>query len=203
MNIFVGEIVTAAAHLPITTSDPDLAAAVVEEVERTILWRGIVRQERRILIDGPLPILELEPVVSVVSLTRWTPLDPAEIIDPAIYNLVSRDPSGALVSPSPGRSFPAPMRPFGSFSLTYWAGWTVTPETAPLAGDAVNDVPASVQLMVSRAVEFRQGAGLGDIAIGSLKLSVADSYSTDKIPPEISSIGRAWNFRPGLFAGRL
>ena len=86
------------------------------------------------------------------------------------------------------------MRPIGSFSLTYMAGWGVT--------DTENHVPASVKLLIERAVSFRAGSGLGDIAIGSLKLSVADSYSTDRIPPEISSIGRAWAFRPGIFAAR-
>ena len=200
MNYF-GEVVTAPTSLPIEATDTDLAAAVVEELERVVLWRAIVRQERRILIDGPLKILELEPVVSIVSLTRWTPTDPAEVIDPAIYNIVSRDPSGALVSPSPGRSFPAPLRPFGSFALTYLAGWIVTPETAPLADDAVNEVPASVQFMAMRAVSFRAGAGLGDIGIGSLKLEVADSYSTDQLPAAIASIGRAYAYRPGIFAG--
>ena len=185
MNVFVNEIVTPAAHLPITTSDPDLAAAVVEEIERTILWRAIVRQERRILIDGPLKILELEPVTSIVSLTRWTPADPAEVINPTSYSLVSRDPSGALIAPAPGHAFPAPLRPFGSFTLTYVAGWTVTAESSPGAGDAINLVPASIRHMVSRAIAFRGGSGLGDITIGSLKLSVADSYS-----------------RPGLFAGK-
>ena len=74
MNLFVNEIVTPPAHLPITASDTALAAAVTEEIERTILWRAIVLQERRILIDGPLPSrLEIEPVTSIVSLTRWTP----------------------------------------------------------------------------------------------------------------------------------
>ena len=203
MNIFVGEIVTAAEHLPITTADEALAAAVVEEIERTILWRAIVRQERRILIDGPLAILELEPVTSIVSITRWTSTDPAEVVDPDSYTLVSRDPAGALIFPSPGHSFPSPMRPFGSFSLTFLAGWIVTPETVPLADDAVNEVPPSVQLMIERAVAFRAGSGLGDIGIGSLKLSVADSYSTDKIPPAIADIGRAYAYRPGLFAGKL
>ena len=44
MSLFVSEIVTPAAHLPITVADADqaLAAAVVEEIERTILWRAIV-----------------------------------------------------------------------------------------------------------------------------------------------------------------
>ena len=202
MNVFVSEIVTPPEHLPITTSDPDLAAAVVEEVERTILWRAIVRQERRILIDGPLAILELEPVTSIVSLTRWTPTDPAEVVDPDSYTLASRDSSGALIAPSPGHSFPAPMRPFGSFELTYQAGWTVTPETSPGANDAINLVPTSVRAMLERAVSFRAGAGLGDITIGSLKMSVAASYETDKIPPAIADIGRAYAYRPGLFAGR-
>ena len=76
-----------------------------------ILWRGIVRQERRVVIDGRLPILELEPVASIVSLTRWTPTDAAEVIDAASYTLVSRDPDGALISPSPGHSSPCLCAP--------------------------------------------------------------------------------------------
>ena len=202
MNLFASEVITRAAHLPVTVAaaDQSLAAAVTEEVERTILWRAIVRQERRILIDGPLPIMELEPVASVVSITRWTSADPAEVIDPASYNLVSRDPAGALIAPAPGYTWPAPRSPFGSFTLTYLAGWVVTPESAPGANDAVNMVPASVRLMLNRAISFRAGAGLGDIGIGSLKLSVADSYSTDQLPREIASIGRAFQYRPGIFA---
>ena len=210
MNLFVNEIVTPPALLPITVADADqaLAAAVVEEIERGVLWRAIVRQERRILIDGPLPSrINLEPVSALVSLTRWTPSDAAKVIPAANYNFVSRDPLGAIIAPAPGKNWPAPKRSIGSFALTYMAGWEVTPKSAPVknraaSGDAVNEVPASIQLMVERAVAFRAGSGLGDITIGSLKLSVADSYSTDRIPPEIANIARAYAYRPGLFAAR-
>ena len=82
MSLFLTEVVTAPAHLPVTVAAADqaLAAAVVEEIERGVLWRAIVRQERRILIDGPLPPrIEIEPVSrAVVSLTRWTPGDAAK-----------------------------------------------------------------------------------------------------------------------------
>ena len=88
------------------------------------------------------------------------------------------------------------------FALTYMAGWTVKPESTPGAGDAVNEVPASIQLMVTRAIAFRAGSGLGDIGIGSLKIDVADSYKTDALPREIASIGRAFQYRPGIFAAR-
>ena len=201
MNLFMTEVVTPPAHLPIAASDTDLAAAVTEELERVVLWRGIVRQTRRILIDGPLPILELEPVVSIVSITRWTPTDPADVIDAANYSLVSRDPAGALIAPAPGYTWPAPERKIGSFALTYSAGWTVTPESSVGANDAVNHVPPSVRLMIERAIAFRAGSGLGDITIGSLKIAVAPSYRTDRIPPEIANIGRAYAYRPGIFAG--
>ena len=40
------------ASLPVIATDAALVAAVVEEIERTILWRAIVRQTRLILIDG-------------------------------------------------------------------------------------------------------------------------------------------------------
>ena len=203
MSLFVSQIVTPAAHLPITATDEALASAVVEEIERGILWRAIVRQERRILIDGALsPLLELEPIVSITSLTRWTPTDDAAVIDAASYNSVTRDPAGTVIAPAPGSSWPAPLRPFGSFALTYMAGWTVTPESALDAGDAVNEVPASVRLMISRAISFRAGSGVGDLSIGSLKIGLADSYKTDRIPAEIAAIGRGYFYRPGLFVGR-
>ena len=204
MNLFVSQIVTPPSSLPIAATDEALAAAVVEEIQSTILWRAIVRQELKIVIDGALPkLLELEPVSSVVSLTRWTPTDDAAVIDAASYDVVTRDPAGTIIAPAPGYDWPAPERSIGSFALTYMAGWTVTPESAPLAADGVNEVPASVRLMVERAVVFRAGSGgVGDIKIGSLDLSVPDSYATDQIPREIASIGRAYAYRPGLFVGR-
>ena len=65
-----------------------------------------------------------------------------------------------------------------------------------------NYVPASVRLMIERAVEFRAGSGLADIAIGSLKIDVPDSYQTDAIPREITNIARAFFYRPGLIYAR-
>ena len=195
MTFFASEIVTAPAHLPITATDTDLAAAVTEEIERTILWRAIVAQRRKITVDGSLPPhFEIEPVTAIVGLTRWTPTDDAAVIAATDYISVTRDPSGTIIIPAAGKHWPEPQRAIGSFTLTYECGWEVTASE--------NAVPLSIQLMVSRAVEFRHGAGLGDISIGSLKLSVADSYSTDKLPKEIAGIGRAWAYRPGLFAGR-
>ena len=203
MSLWFSEIVTPPAHLPITASDTDLAAAVVEEVERNILWRAVVAQERRIVIDGPLPSrIELEPVTAIVGLTMWTPTDPDAVIDAASYFFVPRDPSGTIIAPAPGTNWPAPERSIGSFTLTYTAGWTVTPESSAGAGDAVNKVPASVRLMVEKAVAFRAGSGLGDLSIGSLEIGVADSYKTDRLPREIASIGAAFAYRPGIFSSR-
>ena len=202
-TLFVDEIVTPPAILPITATDKALAAAVVEEIERGILWRAIVSQERRITIDGPLPSrIKIEPVSSIVGLTRWTPTDDVVVVDVVDYTSVTRDPAGTILEPAPGKNWPRPERAIGSFELTYMAGWVVTPESAPGAGDAVNEVPASVRLMIERAVAFRAGSGLGGITIGSLKINVAPTYETDRIPPEIANIGRAFFYRPGLFAAR-
>ena len=197
MSLFVSEIVTPPARLPVTVEDAqaDLARAVVEEIERGILWRAIVSQERRIVIDGPLPSrLELEPVTDIVSLTKWTPTDPAAVVDAASYNFVPRDPFGTIIAPAPGKNWPTPERSIGSFALTYSCGWTVT--------DVSNTVPASVRLMVERAIEFRAGSGLAGFSIGSLKINVAESYETDQLPREITNIARAWAYRPGIFAAR-
>ena len=201
--MFAVEVVSPPAHLPVSATDEALAAGVVEEIERGVLWRAVVRQTRRITLDGPLPSrIELEPVSSIVSLTRWTPTDDAEVIDAATYDLVSRDPGGAVIVPLDGTNWPAPERSIGSFQITYECGWTVTPESAPLAGDGTNAVPPSVQIMISRAISFRAGSGLAGITIGSLKLDVAKSYSTDRIPSEIAAIGRSYAYRPGIIAAK-
>ena len=200
----MSEIITPPAHLPVTAAGADmaLAAAVVEEIERVHLWRGIVRQTRRITLDGPLPArIELEPTTALsVSLTMYTPGNSAAVISGASYSVVTRDPAGTIIVPN--SSWPAPERAIGSFAVNYECGWTVTPESSPGAGDAVNEVPPSVRLMIERAIRFRAGSGLGDITIGSLKISVAKSYRTDRIPPEILSLGRSFEYRPGIISAR-
>ena len=145
--------------------------------------------------------IELEPVTAIVSLTRWTPTDAAAVIDAASYDYVTRDPAGTLIAPVPWENWPAPERSIGSFALTYMAGWTVMPESAPGAGDAINTVPASVLLMLERALAFRAGSGLGGITIGGLKINVAPTYETDRIPPEIAGIGRRLGLQTGAFRG--
>ena len=104
MNLFVSEIVTQPASLPVTVAAADqaLAAAVVEEVERGVLWRGIVRQTRRIIVDGVLPArIEIEPIVSITSFTRWTPTDAAVVIARGrATTSVSRDPTGTIIAPA-------------------------------------------------------------------------------------------------------
>ena len=192
------ELITPPALLPITVSAAQnaLALAVVEEVERTVLWRAIVAQERRITLDGALPPrLEIEPASSIVGLTQWTPDDDAVVVDASSYYSVTRDPSGTILEPVPGAAWPEPERDIGSFVLTYMAGWEVT--------DSSNLVPASVKHVIERAIEFRAGgSGLGDIRISSLEMDVADSYKTDRLPREITDIARGWFYRPGIFAAR-
>ena len=56
--------------------------------------------------------------------------------------------------------------------------------------------------MIEKAVAFRAGSGLAGFTIGSIKINVADSYETDRIPPEITNIARVYQYRPGLFAAR-
>ena len=204
MTLFASEVVTAPAHLPVAAAAEALAAAVTEEIEQTILWRGIVRQTRRITVDGPLPPhFEIEPVTAIVGLTMWTPTDDAAVIAATDYISVSRDPSGTILIPAAGKHWPEPQRAIGSFALTYSCGWEVTPESSPGANDAINRVPPSILFMIDRAIKFRAvSGGVGDIKIGSLDLSVPGTYATDAIPPEIAGIARAWNYRPGIFAAR-
>ena len=195
MTFYSAEIVTAPSRLPITATDEALAAAVVEEIERGVLWRAIVSQERRILIDGPLPPhFEIEPVTAIVSLTRWTPTDDAAVIAATDYISITRDPSGTIIIPAAGKTWPAPERSIGSFALTYMAGWEVS--------DTSNSVPASVQLMVERAVAFRKGSGLAGFSIGSLTMKRSAEYASARLPASIISIASSWAYRPGLIVGR-
>ena len=45
----------AIARITVAAADQALAAAVVEELERAYLWRAIVSQARRVLIDASTP----------------------------------------------------------------------------------------------------------------------------------------------------
>ena len=78
------------------------------------------------------------------------------------------------------------------------------PETAPGQMTSVNEVPASVQLMVERAVEFRQGGGgLAQLTTGAIKMDIADSYQTDQLASSCDQPALAvpvWAYRPGIFA---
>ena len=74
-----------------------LIAAVTLETERSVLWRGIVAQRRRLLVDVPLnPRLTFEPSTSIVSLTRWTDSDAAEVVPSEVYHVESSDPAGTV-----------------------------------------------------------------------------------------------------------
>ena len=101
-------------------------------------------------MDGPQSPLEskLEPA-TITSITRWTPRGSAVVIDAASYSVVTREPAGTLIDlPEirPGKDWSRPRTiNRKSVSLTYECGWTVTPESSPGAGDAVNHVPPSVR----------------------------------------------------------
>ena len=147
MNLFVSEIVTPPAHLPVTVAAADmaLAAAVVEEIERTILWRAIGAQERRILIDGPLPPrINLEPATAVV-ITRWTPGDAAKVIPAANYNFVSRDPLGATIAPARDKNWPDPNAQSVHSRLPTWRAGKSPPRriTYPQAFGSWSNAPYS------------------------------------------------------------
>ena len=81
-------------------SDDEIFARLIEavtlETERSVLWRAIVRQRRRLVVDAPLAReLTLEPVTAVVSLTRWTDSNAAEVVPAEVYHVSSSDPGGA------------------------------------------------------------------------------------------------------------
>ena len=128
------------------------------------------------------------------------------VIDAASYTVVSRDPAGApSLCPTPGGKVvarPGTISSGASLINYHMRVGRSRRKPSPGAGDAVNNVPASVRLMIERAIKFRAGSGVGDLTIGSLTIGLADSYKTDRIPAAITSIGRAWAYRPGLFSAR-
>ena len=179
MNVFVSEIITPPAHLPVTVAAADqaLAAAVVEEIERGVLWRAIVRQERRILIDGFLPSqLELEPTTSIVSLTRWTPGNAAAVIDADSYSRSDqsrprRDRHCARARLSHG---PRPCVSSGASRLPTWRAGRSRRKPRSMLVTRLTNVPASVRL------DDRAGNRVSgwkwtrrDITIGTLKQSAS------------------------------
>ena len=114
-----------------------LIAAVTLETERSVLWRGIVAQRRRLVVDAPLaPRLTLEPTTSIVSLTRWTDTDAAEVVPAEVYHFSSSDPGGADVVLRRGQVWPSAERETAAYALTYDCGWPV------------NDVPEAIQHMI-------------------------------------------------------
>ena len=89
------------------------------------------------MIDGALgPRLEIEPVLTVACQSH--PMDSYRRRRRGrrrkLQTYVTRDPAGTIIAPAPGYAWPAPLRPYGSFALTYTAGFVVTPETAPPRG---------------------------------------------------------------------
>ena len=201
---FVSEIVTPPSALPVTVADAQayaradsdetiferLITAVTLETERSVLWRGIVRQRRRLVVDAPLAReLTLEPIIDVVSLTRWTDADAAEVVPAEVYHVASSDPGGAGISLRRGQSWPSPQREMAAYALTYDCGWLA------------NDVPAAIQHMILSAVANQYqnidpfaAAGVRDLKVGSVELTAA-------IPPAVAALGSAYAYRQTIGRG--
>ena len=201
---FVSEIINPPSALPVTVAEAQeyaradsddtifsrLIAAVTLETERSILWRGIVTQRRRLVVDSPLaPKLELEPSTSIVSLTRWTDSDAAEVVPSEVYHVASSDPAGTVVSLRRGSRWPGAQRENAAYALTYDCGWPV------------NDVPEAIQHMILTAVAAQYqnidpfaAAGVRDLKVGSVALKAA-------IPPAVAALGRAYAYRATIGRG--
>ena len=201
---FVSQIVTPPSALPVTVAEAQeyaradsddaifsrLIAAVTLETERSILWRGIVAQRRRLLVDVPLnPRLTFEPSTSIVSLTRWTEADAVEVVPTSVYHVESSDPAGTIVSLRSGSRWPGAQREMAAYALTYDCGWPVA------------DVPEAIQHMILIAVAAQYqnidpfaAAGVRDLKVGSVELKAA-------IPPAVASLGRAYAYRQTIGRG--
>ena len=201
---FASEIVTAPSALPVTVaeaqeyaradSDDSIFARLIEavtlEMERSVLWRAIVAQRRRLFTDAPLaPKITLEPTTSIVSLTRWTDTAPAEVVPAEVYHVSSSDPGGTVVSLRRGKSWPTSERQTDAYALTYDCGWEV------------NDIPAAIQHMILSAVAKQYqnidpfaASGVRDLKVGSVVLKAA-------IPPDVSDPGLAYAYRQTIGRG--
>ena len=201
---FASEIVTPPSALPVTVADAQeyaradsddaifsrLIAAVTLETERSVLWRAIVAQRRRLVVDAPLaPQLTLEPTTSIVSLTRWTDADATETVPAEVYHVESSDPGGTVVSLRRGQVWPDPQRETAAYALTYDCGWLV------------NSVPAAIQHMILTAVAAQYqnidpfaAAGVRDLKVGSVALQAA-------MPPAVAELGRAYAYRQTIGRG--
>ena len=195
---FASEIVTPPTALPVTVAEAQeyaradsdasiferLIAAVTLETERSVLWRAIVSQRRRLVVDALLaPRLTLEPTTTIVSLTRWTEADAAMVVSADSYHVSSSDPGGTVVSLRRGATWPGSERETAAYALTYDCGWPVA------------DVPAAIQHMILTAVAAQyqnidpfSAAGVRDLKVGSVVLKAA-------IPPDVAALGSAYAYR--------
>ena len=125
-------------------------------------------------------VVELEPVAGcrephkVDSYRRRRASSP-----PPATASVTRDPAGthhrasALVKTGPPQNDQSEI-----LRSPTWRAGRSRLKSRPSRMTRLTTVPASVRLMVERAVAFRDGSGLGDIAIGSLKLSTSHPPTT-------------------------
>lgn len=210
---FASEIVTPPEALPVTVAEAQeyaradsddaifarLIAAVTLETERSVLWRGIVAQRRRLVADAPLARrIELEPATDIVSLTRWTDADAVEVVPSDVYHVESSDPAGTVLSLRRSSRWPDAEREEAAYALTYDCGWEVDREADPV----VNDVPAAIQHMILTAVAAQYqhidpfaASGLRNIKpVGSVDLQAA-------IPPAVAELGRAYAYRQTIGRG--
>ena len=201
---FSSEIVTPPAAQPVTVAEAQayaradsddaiferLIAAVTLETERSVLWRAIVAQRRRLVVDAPLARrLDLEPTTDIVSLTRWTDADATEVVPATVYHVESSDPGGTVVSLRRGQVWPAAERESAAYALTYDCGW------------AVDAVPAAIQHMILIAVAAQYqnidpfaAAGVRDLKVGSVELKAA-------MPPAVAALGQAYAYRATIGRG--
>ena len=167
-----------------------LIEAVTLETERSVLWRGIVAQRRRLVVDAnPGLRLTLEPTTSIVSLTRWTQADAVEVVPPETYHVSSSDPGGTVVSLRRGKFWPYAERETAAYALTYDCGWPVA------------DVPAAIQHMILTQVAAQYqnidpfaSSGVRDLKVGSVVLKAA-------IPPDVAALGSAYAYRQTIGRG--
>ncbi len=128
-------------------------------IARCELWWDGVREGAIAALTGSSGPIRLPrpPILSITSLTTYTPDDTASVLDPTAYRLDSA--SGAIVLKD-GRSWPTGLREQGGIEIDYQAGYGPNPANVPAA------IRTAIMMQAAQSYDSRV---CGDLCDGAVK----------------------------------
>ena len=149
-----------------------LIGGATADIENRLWDRAILTQRIAVSVDGaPGRVIDLEPnITNLVSITRWTRSDAAEVVDATTYTVGLED--GFVETLEAG--WPSPARTRAAFTITYEAGW-LTPA----------DVPDDVRICVLRMTKAHYDN----------RDPLAAAGATMVTPEIVTAIGRSYSNR--------